>query len=288
MDEPKLSLKCPVASYIWNVPYYSVDSTSLFDFCARNGVTQLYLAIHDRITNASYINWIKTCNAHGVEAIALVGDGNWVFPQGRSHYLNTMDRLDTINEMCKDGPKFKAVHFDVQPYVAPILHRYKIENYEPLLVNFIKEVKQRLETRQLRLEWDIPAWFTGRYDEENMCSLAETVFRLCDVVGVMAYRDSASDQLDLAMPHTIYAKKYNKVLIIGCETMKLDENQRPDGNCYISYFEEGKRYLYHSLEMMYERLNPIHSQIGFAIHDMPRWMELQSDLLPEFKLNINN
>lgn len=53
----------------------------------------------------------------------------------------------------------------------------------------------------------------------------------------MAYSDTAEGQYRVVMPNVEIAKKTGKHLMIGCETMDLDEARREDGNCAISYFE---------------------------------------------------
>lgn len=52
----------------------------------------------------------------------------------------------------------------------------------------------------------------------------------------MAYSDTAEGQYRVVMPNVEIAKKTGKHLMIGCETMDLDEARREDGNCAISLF----------------------------------------------------
>lgn len=278
--EPTLSIPCPLASWVWDVQYFLADPQPILEFCAHNHVTQLYLSINNYVTDTNYVRLINLCKENGMEAIALSGDSSWVLPGSDGGYLHDLQRVDAINRLCGRGPRFQAIHFDVEPYISPTIQQIPDEKYEPLLVRLLEDARHRLDERGLRLEWDIPAWYTGRYDDIHNCPLAETFFYLCDVVCVMAYRDRPDAQLELSLPNVMLAKKYDKPVMIGCETSNLEEARRSDGNSAVSYFEEGKKYLYWSVEKIHSYVSHVHKPVGFAIHDLNRWMELQADMLP--------
>lgn len=280
--QPCLTLGRPLGSWVWNVSYYVANPNELFDFCKANHVTELYFSINRDVTDSRYVDLIRRCGAYGIRVAALTGDPLWILPDKRGEYQNYLDRLDAINRLCGDGPRFYSLHLDVEPHVLPEVKQNGMEAYVSCFVDLIRDAREQADRRGLELEWDIPAWFGKFRDEEAGCSLTETIFRYCDAVGVMAYSDTAEGQYRVVMPNVDVAKKTGKRIMIGCETMDLDEARREDGNCAISYFEEGKIYMYRSLGEIQAAVSKTYDRFGFAIHDVKRWIALQPHVLPRY------
>ncbi len=281
-QQPYLSLDRPLGSWVWNVSYYVVNSEEMFNFCRKNHVTELYLSINRDVTDLAYVDLIRKCASSGIRAAALSGDPSWIIPSRQNGYYDYLERVDRINELCGDGPKFYSLHLDVEPHVLPEAKRDGLQGFVKYFVDFIKEARVHADERSLLLEWDIPAWFGRFTDEEADCPLTETIFRYCDAVGIMAYSDTAMGQYNVVMPNVEMAKKMGKSLMIGTETMDLDEARREDGNCAISYYEEGKIYMYRCLNQINSMVEKTYDQFGFAIHDMKRWIALQPHVLPQY------
>jgi hypothetical protein len=281
-EQPYLSLGRPLGSWVWNVSYYVVNPKEMFDFCKKNHVTELYLSINRDVTDLAYVDLIRQCASYGIRAAALSGDPSWILPSRQSGYHDYLERVDRINELCGDGPKFYSLHLDVEPHVLPEAKRDGMQGFVKYFVDFIKAAREHADQRSLLLEWDIPAWFGRFTDEESDCPLTETIFRYCDAVGIMAYSDSALGQYNVVMPNVEVAKKMGKPIMIGSETMDLDEARREDGNCAISYYEEGKIYMYKCLYQINTMVEETYDQFGFAIHDMKRWIALQPHVLPKY------
>ena len=281
-DQPYLNLGRPLGSWVWNVSYYVVNPDELFRFCRKNHVTELYFSINRDVTDARYADLIRHCAAYGIRAAALSGDPVWIMPDKRRPYQEYLERVDAINALCGDGPQFYSLHLDVEPHVLPEAKRDGMEGYIPRFVELIRDARAQADKRGLQLEWDIPAWFGKFHDAENDCSLTETIFRYCEAVGIMAYSDTAEGQYRVVMPNVEIAKKTGKHLMIGCETMDLDEARREDGNCAISYFEEGKIYMYKCLQTIMRDVAETYDAFGFAIHDVKRWIALQPHVLPKY------
>ena len=281
-DQPYLNLGRPLGSWVWNVSYYVVNPNELFQFCRKNHVTELYFSINRDVTDARYKELIQYGASCGIRAAVLSGGPDWILSEKSSYFREYLDRVDSINALCGDGPRFYSLHLDVEPHVLPEVKRDGMEPFISQFVDLIREARLQADKRGLQLEWDIPAWFGRFHDEENDCSLPETIFRYCDAVGVMAYSDSAEGQCRAVMPNVEVAKKTGKHLMIGCETMNLDEARREDGNCAISYFEEGKNYMYRCLNTIMHRVEETYDAFGFAIHDAQRWIALQPNVLPEY------
>ncbi|MEG1886670.1 MAG: hypothetical protein RR177_00955 [Oscillospiraceae bacterium] len=280
MMESILKLNQPVSSWLWNISYYTAYPNDMLRFCKKNGVKRLYLSIHYAVTNINYCRLIEFCAKSGIEAVALIGDAPWVIPTMRTGFFEELDRICEINRLCGKSAKFEAVHVDVEPYTEPVAMQLGGgEKYVPYLTDFIEEASNAIGSRGLRAEFDIPGWFYTVKDEQGGCTLAETVFKLSDVVCIMAYRDSADEQLKMIMPNLEFAKKYNRSLIIGSETLNTDEARRSDGNSVVSYFEEGKEYMYRELSQIEHVVSETYDNFGFAIHDISHWMALSQEPL---------
>lgn len=282
-EQPYLMLKKPLGSWVWNVSYYVANPDELFDFCHKNHVTELYFSINRDVMDGRYVDLIARGAAYGIRSSALSGDAAWILPERQQAYREYLERVDTINALCGDGPKFYSLHMDVEPHVLPEVKRDGMEAYVQPFIRLIEDARAQADQRGMLLEWDIPAWFGKFRDEEAGCSLTETVFRMCDGVCVMAYSDSAAGQLNVVMPNVEAAKKTGKPIMIGCETMNLDEARRENGNCAISYFEEGKIYMYRCLEEIRDTVEQTYGDFGFGIHDMKRWISLQPHTLPQYE-----
>lgn len=281
-NQPYLILGKPLGSWVWNVSYYVANPDEMFDFCRKNHVTELYLSINRDVTDTAYVELIRMCASNGIRAAALTGDPSWIHRSKHNRYNDYLERVDRINELCGDGPKFYSLHLDVEPHVLPEVKRDGMQTYVPEFIDFIKLVRSHADQRSLMLEWDIPAWFWKFTDEESGCALTETIFRYCDNVCIMAYSDTALGQYNVLKPNIEFAKRTNKPFMIGSETMDLDEARREDGNCAISYYEEGKIYMYNCLYQINDMVEETYSNFGFAIHDMKRWIALQPHVLPKY------
>lgn len=278
-----LSLGKPLGSWVWNVSYYVAEPSGMLDFCRKNNVTELYFSINRDVTNQSYVNLIHQADRYGIRSAALSGDPAWILPEMQSSYRQYLQRVRDINSLCGKGPKFYSIHLDVEPHVLPAAKKEGMDNYARTFVEFVKDARKQADEMGVMLEWDIPAWFWKFNDKEHACKLNETVFRYCDAVGIMSYGDSASSQISKSMPNVEVARKLGKRVMIGCETMDLDEARRDNGNCSISYFEEGKEYMYRSLEKVRETITEEYDDIGFAIHHISTWYALQDGVLSGFE-----
>ncbi len=283
MNQPYLNLGKPLGVWIWGVADLVTSPEKFLDFSLKNKITEMYFSINGNVSNQDYVNLIDEYNSHGIRACALTGDPAWILKDRRRAYYNYLERVGEINALCKGDHGFASLHLDVEPHVLPEAKEKGMQNYVEHFVDLIKDARKQADDLGIKLEWDIPSWFWKFDDHEHQCKLNETLFIYCDAVGIMAYFDSASGQTDKALPNVEIAKKYSKPILIGTETMDLDEARRPDGNCAISYFEEGKHFMYSQLEIIKKNINEVYDNFGFAIHHMHSWMDLQNDFLPQYE-----
>ena len=285
MKKMTLDLKKPLASWVWDVSCYIVYPNEMLEFCQNNHVTHLYINLDEQLPCEYYADFITLCSRQGIRLIALTGEPTWVLPENRDDCATAFTMVREIHALCKSGIGFEGIQFDVLPYVDTVR---PMISYEENLVNFAEYVKKETLKRGLRLQWDIPAWYTEKINQQSGLSLAESMFRICDELCVLAYRDTAVAQFNILQKNIDLAMKYGKRLMIGCETLNVDELRRTDGNSEVSYFEEGKQYMYRSLEILRDEIEKRYTNFGFAIHDMTRWMELQENPLPLYAEVINH
>ena len=131
VKQPWLKLEKPLGSWVWNVSQYAVNSDEMFEFCRNNHVTELYFSINRDVTDLLYVDLIRRSAACGIRAAALSGDPIWIFPDRQSTYREYLERVDSINSLCGNGPKFYSIHLDVEPHVLPEAKRGGMEPYEP-------------------------------------------------------------------------------------------------------------------------------------------------------------
>jgi len=267
--------KMILGTWVWRVSEHLKDLQGLLSFFKENGVTEAYYSINNDVSDEEYVFIIEQTAAAGVRSAALSGDAAWIMPEGKYSYNDFINRAERINKKCGAGPKFYSIHLDVEPHVLPEAKKNGLADYLPFFVDLLEDARAQADRMRVMLEWDIPAWLCMHSDRKNDCSVTDTVFRCCDAVGIMAYRDFAQGQISITIPNIEFAKKYGKPLLVGCETIELDEDLRPDGNCSITYFEEGKEYMYHELAIVKNELLKEYNRIGFAIHSIDGWMALK-------------
>jgi len=267
--------KMPLGTWVWQVSSHLEDLDRLLSFFKINNVTEAYYSVNNDVSDDEYAALIEQTAAVGVRSAALSGDAYWILPEYKSYYESFLDRTEQINRMCKGDARFYSIHMDVEPHVLPQAKENGLSEYIPGFVELIEDARKRADRMGLLLEWDIPAWICMHSDRKNDCSITETVFRYCDAVSIMAYRDFAQGQISITIPNIEFAQKYDRPLIVGCETIQLEEGLRPDGNCSITYFEEGREYMYHELAIVKNELLKEYDNIGFAIHSAEGWMALK-------------
>ena len=277
-----LSIDRELGVWIWNVSSYVPEPNGMLKFCKENGVTEIYYSVNRDVTDQSYVDLIKKTASYGITSCALTGDPAWILPDRQKAYRDYLERVKNINRLCLDGPKFESIHLDVEPHVLEEVRRDGMENYIKEITDLLKDARSQADRMGLSLGWDIPSWMGKFQDEIHGCSLDETFFLYCDTVGVMAYGDSPSVQTSKSLPNLFHAKKHGRKMMVGCETMDLDEARRANGNCAISYFEEGKGYMYKSIEKIRDNLAPVYDNFGFAIHHINSWINLQDHVLPQY------
>jgi len=263
-----------LGTWVWHVADHLKALDTLLEFLQKNSVTEAYYSINRDVSDEEYVYLIEKTAAVGIRSAALSGDCHWILPEFRRDYEEYISRVERINSLCK-GDKFYSLHLDVEPHVLPEAKQHGLSEFIPLFVELIENARSHADRLQIDLEWDIPSWIYKHTDHKNNCSLTETLFRCCEAVGIMAYRDFAQGQIDITLPNIEFAKKFNRSLIVGCETIRLDEDLRPDGNCPITYFEEGRDYMYQELSIVKRALLKEYDRTGFAIHSIEGWMSLK-------------
>ena len=281
-QEDTLHLNRALGSWVWDVAYYAADPTELLQFCEENRITELYLAIVDAVPDMHYVNLIRQLHEIRVQVAALCGDAQWIYPERRVTYDTFIRRVDAIQQLCGKGPRFYGLHLDANPHTLPEARENNMKDQVEPYISLIQDARRKADTRRLKLEWDMPSWFHILDDPTHKCSLAKTVFSLCDSVNVLTFRDRAEDQFNALLPNLEFAKELKKSLRICFETLSMDESRRKDGNSVVTYYEEGRRFMYQSLYQLQAMTKERYKKFGFAIHDIKRWAQMQQEPLPQY------
>lgn len=278
-----LKLDRPVGSWMWDVVYYVADPTELLEFCAKNGITELYISVNNNVTDLRYADLIRRCTSAGIRVSALTGEPNWIYPDRRQGYYSFLERVAAIQRICKGSARFSALHIDANPHSLPEAKVIGMESMAARFIDFVRTVRSDAERMGLPLEWDLPSWYHAVRDERGGCSLAESVMRLCSCVNILCFRDTAKDQLEALRPNLKIVKRVNIPFRIASETLTSDEERRPNNNSRITYCEEGYLYMYDAINIINQTVEGEIDDYGFAIHDIKRWMTLQPEPFPQYK-----
>ncbi len=281
-----LHLDRALGSWVWDVAYYAADPTELLQFCEENRITELYLAIVDAVPDMHYVNLIRQLREIHVQVAALCGDAQWIYPEMRVTYDAFIRRVDSIQQLCGKGPRFYGLHLDANPHTLLEARENNMKDQIEPYISLIQDVRKKADARKLKLEWDMPSWFHIFDDPLHGCNLVKTVFSLCDSVNVLTFRDRAEDQFNALLPNLEFAQELKKPLRICFETLNIDESRREDGNSVVTYFEEGRLFMYQNLYQLQEMIEPIYKKFGFAIHDIKRWALMQPEPLPQYAEGI--
>jgi len=85
----------------------------------------------------------------------------------------------------------------------------------------------------------------------------------------MAYRDNSQDIIQIVKDEIEYAKRMDKKVVVGVETLKSAEGD------LVSFSEEGGAYMDQQLNKVQKHFSKKQSFKGTAIHHLESWMEMR-------------
>lgn len=201
----------PKTTWIWNA--YNLDPAFLSDLKAQH-VQKVYIQIEPELTINDYAKFIKKANKYGIDVYALAGEPTWA-----TNRKGARATLQWIEAAQKKTKLFAGVHLDIEPYALKSYSKKTqaiLENYFEVL----KEYRKMTNAQQMRLEADIPFWFDEElYDNKyGKGKVSDFVIRVTDEVAIMAYKQKATDIINITSHERAYAKKKGKTLTIAVET----------------------------------------------------------------------
>ena len=262
------------STWLWNPSEIVNNSDDIISFLVKNKVKVLYLQIDYSMNYAIYRNFISKATKNNIIVEALDGSPEWVSANGNTlqntffHWLTKYQKASSLNE------QFKGVHLDVEPYLNGQYStnpNKTISKYQ----DFLLASKSSCNKLNLNLGIDIPFWFNEvRYNTiYGSGNLSEWVFQNIKTITIMAYRDIATGDNGInkiAETEMNLCQKYNIKATIAVETGSLPDTP------FVTFFEEGKFYMYNELNSVYINYRTNSSFNGFAIHYLDSWMNMKS------------
>ena len=230
---------------------------SYFDFAYNNNVNEIYY--YSSSLNEKTNEFIAKANSKSIKVYWLIGECEWI-----ENYEQLENKIKQFLEYQNNYEnKFVGLHLDIEPHQFDDFENRKLE----LLTKFVELVMYiRNQFSQIWIEYDIPVWM---HDEVFIKNIKKPVYEFiidnCDRVTLMSYRDSYNEIFKCAEDEIKYAASVNKQINLGVETQKLEDN-------YITFFEEGKNFMYQELDRLKQITN---YNFGIAIHHIKSWYELK-------------
>ncbi len=270
--QPYLNIDTPLGVWWWD----DTLDLSYLDFAKNNGIDEIYYCNTEFSQKTA--EFIQKANKKDMEVYLLIGEKEWIFDS--QNLENILGNYITFNTNHVTS-SFAGVHLDIEPhqydnfnitkedpdytpppapYQSYSWREYYFYHYVSLAKNIISAFPE------LKFDFDLPFW---AHDEIMLDGSKKPVYEhiidLCDRVFIMSYRDSAEKMVSVSKEELAYAKSQDKTIFLGAET----SSQNPET---VSYYEEGKKYMYKELK----KLNSLVAQkFGISIHHIKSWKKLK-------------
>lgn len=225
-------------------------------FASENNVDEIYYYTSD--FSHKNADFIKESNNLGIKVYWLCGEYQWL--DDYNLFYEEMEKFEQFQN--NQINKFEGVHIDLEPHQHPNWN----SNKEELIVQYIDFVKTITNKYKfIKFDFDLPFWLEDiiNYDEKTQEAF-KYVIDYANRVFVMSYRDSAEDMVNVAMEELQYANEKEKQIFISVETGEEED--------IVTYYEEGKEYLYSQIEKLDKIIN---QNFGLAIHHIKSWYQLK-------------
>lgn len=201
----------PKTTWIWNA--YNLNPAWLPDLKAQH-VKKVYIQIEPELTINDYATFIKKAKKYNIDVYALAGEPSWATNRKEARAV-----MQWIEKAQKKTKLFAGVHLDIEPYALKSYSKKPqaiLENYFDVL----KAYRKMTNAQKMRLEADIPYWFDEElYDNQyGKGKVSDFVMRVTEEVAIMAYKQQASEIINITSHERAYAKKKGKAITIAVET----------------------------------------------------------------------
>ncbi|MGE7691488.1 amidase [Lysinibacillus sp. NPDC097214] len=258
------------STWIWNTWMLVDNETNVLQFLQSKRINKVYLQIDYDISRSVYQSFIEKASAKNIQIYALAGESKWITENGIEYQNQLMNWLELFQREATETQRFLGIHLDIEPYDTNIWSTKRtaaIQTYQQLVIH----AKKKSQSLKLPLELDIPFWYDEISYETKYGKgiLSEWVINYSDGVTIMAYRDNSKDIIQIVKNEIEYAKRMDKKVVVGVETLKSEE-----GN-FVSFSEEGEAYMDQQLNKVQKHFSKKQSFNGIAIHHLESWMEMR-------------
>lgn len=257
------------ATWLWNPWMIVSDEQGTLDFLESKQVNKVYLQIDCEVPVAYYYSFIEKAKLKGMTVFALDGSSEWVAPKGSKQQAEVLNWIANYQDNATNNQQFAGIHFDIEPYIYSGWETNQAQTIKAYQ-NLIIKAQQTAHNLNLPFEVDMPFWFDEITYKNSFGKglLSEWVISHVDSVTIMAYRDTAQAIIEIVQSEMDYAKKINKSIVIGVETMASAE-----GNA-VSFAEEGETYMLQQLQLVEKHYTSNLAFSGIAIHHVDSWKNM--------------
>jgi hypothetical protein len=274
------------AMWVWD--YYKSANTQeqreqLIQFSLTNDINLLFVGTRGTLVDYHYDEYaelIGLAHANGIRIFALAGEASWALEKNHTAALRHIKQVLDYNSNYPEN-RFDGISLDIEPHT---LSGYS-DNAGSIGYQFLRLLEAAVNIiskngdDDVELDAAVPFWYSsgGRTIKYNDVRkpLSHHILDLVDSVSIMAYRDQADAQIELAKNDVLYAASIGRKAYIGAETMPPDGERIPEN---ITYNNEKISYMNDELEAIHHYYSKHPGFGGIAIHSYESFKEmLQSE-----------
>ncbi len=290
---PTTHRKC---MWAWHFDKYLASSQSrqaLADFCARHGITDLFLktpyTFENGLVALTHIDELRELLAAlsvvHVRTHALDGHAEFVLKENHNRVLGFVDAIAKFNAESAPTIRFTGVHLDNEPYLLEAWRNKSTrdavhQNYFDLNVAASKSCR----SHKLEFGLDVPFWFDstderGRYlywinRGAGRTPLIEAIIALADNVAIMSYRErvlGAGCVIDCCAKEFVLGDQYGTDVFASVE---LGMGKNVEVGTSLGRFD--RAYVRSQLSTLWSAVHRQSGCAGMAIHYYDVFRELES------------
>ena len=224
-------------------------------------------------------NFISLAKEKGISVDAEAGWSDWAEPENAYKAQEIMNFVDHYNGSHEH--KFRAVQFDVEPYLLPTYEDNKEEILTKFVI-FVEGVSSKSRELKLPVTFVIPHFYDsgqGWTPKINFNGKSDYAFNhMISILGplknskiiIMAYRNFAEGEngsLEISAKEIEDAEKTDVEIIIAQETGDTDP-------ALVTFYGYTRADLFSQLKILAERFKNNKSFGGFAIHYLDVFLDL--------------
>jgi hypothetical protein len=255
----------PLGVWWWNT--HLIQDPQYFDFAVENHVDEIYLALPEQDIADFGLEieaFIAKAKKQGIKIYLLLGFGYITYEDERLQ--TTLSNYKDYQARVPENSRYDGIHLDIEFHADHPDWQYEDKQADILAEYLALIVRLRSEISGI-MDIDIPFWLDQiMFYKGEKRTLYQILIDTVDRAFVMSYRDTAEAMYETAKEEVAYARQKNKSIMLGAETGKDPQFD------FVSYFEEGRRYLYEQLEALKGILN--YPEAGVSIHHLKTWYEL--------------